>query len=384
MSSLPPASAPAEEPRPLASNETCTVSPSQHVTWRSCERKWGFQKLLGLRHDSAASILGGEVHAVRERYLVDGAQIDQGTKAGLIASTGLHQIPRPGQVWAEVEFSRWLRARSMYAADGGLAWYGIIDMLGLPGEPAPSEFTESCAFVGDHKTTSDLKWAKTEAQLRDDPQWNIYVDYAFSLTDVDRVKTLWHYVTTKKPLVAKPVVLWAERNDPHRQKVIEDLRNEAVLIETVRRKPPRDVNELRPNFAACRDYGGCPFAGVQCKSSLGDMFSVPNVPEKPSEPPTQKKSGAFDMSDFKAKLAAMKAGGSAAPTSEAPVNPPAEKRGPGRPAGSPNKPKPEGGADTGAIVAAIEAQTKAILEAVAAGNAATLERLDAIVEKLYE
>jgi hypothetical protein len=367
-SSFEPPAGPAR-PVALAPEEPCAVSPSQLVTRRSCERKWGFQKLLGLRHETAATILGGEVHAHREAYLGTGEPIDQTTKAGLIASVGLTQIPAPGDVVVEREFAYWIRPMDLRRRDGGLYWGGIIDMLSAPGTPR----ADSPAFIGDHKTTSDLKYAKSEQELRDDPQWNIYVAYLFALADVAVGQTLWHYITSRKPFVSKPVWVTAKRDDKYRLAVIETLKEESREIERIRRKPPEDVNDLEPNFAACRDYGGCPFQGGVCSAGLGTFFGA-TAPAKATAPETPASGGSV-MSDFASRIAAMKAGGASAPATApagAGVNPPPDgaevKRGPGRPPGARNKPKEEGGAiEVGALLPALDTgPIVAILTAMAA------------------
>jgi hypothetical protein len=331
---------PMPEPVALLPEELCTVSPSQLVTFDAerggCQRKWAFQKLLGLRHETAATILGGDVHAVRELYLGTGEPIDQTTKAGQIAATGLAQIPAPGTVATEVEFHFALRPWA--PGYGGLSWHGIIDMISMPGFPSFDSIFDSIVFIGDHKTTKNLRYAKSETELRSDPQWNTYVEYGFSLVrpayPEDLIKTLWHYLTTVKPYVPKPVVVWAERGDPYRLEQVEYLKSLSYDVETIRRKPPKDVNELPPNFNACRDYGGCPFQGHQCRSSVSELFQF-----KP-EGTTMAMSP-----EMQAKLAAMKNGGAApAAAAAAPINPPADSatpaaRRPGRPPGSTNKPK---------------------------------------------
>lgn len=359
-------SSPREKPEPLAPDRICTVSPSQHGTEESCLRKWGFQTLLGLRHDTAASLLGTAVHAHRDKYLRTGEPIDQTTKAGIVAATGLRELPPPGSVEVEVDFYRWIREPSrvaignvnnqrVFGIDGGLAHYGLIDFR----DRSNPRFT----LVGDHKSTSDLKWAKSEAQLRSDPQWNTYVDAEFKdRPEIDYVKTRWLYITTRKPHVSKPVELVADRDDKYRLRIVNDLEQRAKMLEEIRRAPPEDVNELPPNFDACRDYGGCPFQGRECRATLGALFQ-PKKQKQTTEP--------LPMADFKDRLKKFKAKqtGNTDPvnpksqkgkhdddmpdeetTEEQPTT--SDKRGRGRPPGSLNKPK-EVTMDTAPIVEAI-------------------------------
>jgi hypothetical protein len=368
-------------PVALPPSEPCAVSPSQLISKRRCSRYWGFQKLLNMRHDSAPAVFGRDVHGLREAHLQTGEPIDQTTKAGIVASTGLHQIPSPGNVIVEREFAQWLRPRDTYRGDGGLYWGGIIDMLSGPGFPRE----DSAAFLGDHKTTGDLKWAKSETELRSDPQWNVYVEYFFQLTGLDSVPTLWHYITTKKPFVSKPVWVEAKRDDQYRLAIVDQLKNETYEIENIRRAPPDDVNDLEPNLSACRDFGGCPYQGGVCRVGLGTFFGAPQAPAIPVTPVT----GATKMSAFDDRIAAMRApqtSAAVAPTS-AGINPPpdnapeAARRPPGRPPGARNKPKDEPtGAITNGAVEALALDLGPIVEALAA-IAAEQRRHNAEMEK---
>jgi hypothetical protein len=71
----------------------------------------------------------------------------------------------------------------------------------------PLSSPEGVHEVGDHKTTSDFKWALTSAGLRDDVQANLYA-YDIMVTEkVDLVYGRWIYYLTaagKRP-EARPV-----------------------------------------------------------------------------------------------------------------------------------------------------------------------------------
>lgn len=346
-----------KSPVPLAPGEVCDVSPTQISTYRSCKRKWAFQKLLGLRHDTAATIRGKKVHALRERALISGDPIDQTTIEGQIAATGFHEVTKPPTFDIAVEYE------FRHAITNTLRWHGIMDVIAVNDSPYP--------WITDHKTTANLRYAKSEAGLRSDPQWNIYAEVALRMfPEAAWAYLTWHYLTTKKPFVHKPVTLIAMRESSARIAEVGSLIATSKEIEKIRRNPPTDCNDLTPNTMTCGDYGGCPFRGAECRAGIGSFFQF--TKDNLSSDLVSlgsKQTKESNMSIMQDRLAAFRAkqGGKVNPTVSDDVEETAEetaesapvRRGPGRPPGSKNKPKEEttGGAgsiDLSPIVAILE------------------------------
>ncbi len=129
------------------------VSPSQISASRTCLRKWHGIYVGGEREpDTDATTRGKEIHRILEDYLNGKGPIDTTTHYGRVAASGLKYLPQPRTVITEGDFEM---------AGRGWVYHGFIDML----KPY---------YVGDHKTTSDLKYQKTEAELRLDPQVILY------------------------------------------------------------------------------------------------------------------------------------------------------------------------------------------------------------------
>lgn len=226
------------------------VSPSQIDTYLTCKRKWWFQSVLGIKppeHPSAA--LGTEVHAQLEKYLIDGTLPDD-SKAGKIAFPGLVHLPKPGTVTVELNMEDHKDTLRLQLA--GVDVTGRIDVFNAAGVDMPE--------VLDHKSTSDLKWAKSEDELKTNPQMIIYAKFArhFLQTkgmNINFVRTAHIVYLTKGKPHARPtsVVLSNEHVDEqwgHLTNVVEQMKLTSVLTAPA---------QAEPTEAACNKYGGCYF-----------------------------------------------------------------------------------------------------------------------------
>ena len=248
-----------------------SVSPSQFNTFSDCKRQWWFQSVFGLQTPQRPSAaLGEAVHDQLEAY-VDTGKLPDDSPAGRIAKAGLSLLPEPGTSWTEVSMSeRQKEGRDKETLTGvpgihlaGIKVNGFIDLLDLSGVRP---------LVIDHKTTSDLKYAKTAAELREDPQMVLYGTFALLAAlsqgiEVDEVDA-GHvvYLTKGAPLAKKTVVtlgtahLAAERKKL--EGVVEEMKGYAKT-----RTP--DAVPGEPN--SCNKYGGCHFRD-KC-SALGLLSS---------------------------------------------------------------------------------------------------------------
>jgi CRISPR/Cas system-associated exonuclease Cas4 (RecB family) len=137
------------------------VSVSQTKKYMRCQKSWWYQYgPLGIKPPAKASAkLGTLVHHILEEYQSNGTEPPE-TKAGRIASCGLDKLPDPDGLEIERSITLPLGENSKILCR--------IDMLG-----------KDRFYVGDHKTTSDFKWAKTRAELNTDVQLLTYAYAAY-------------------------------------------------------------------------------------------------------------------------------------------------------------------------------------------------------------
>lgn len=237
-----------------------------------CKRKWAWSKLDGIKskqHPSAKR--GEEVHKVLEDWLDKGIPIDTTTAIGKIASKGLQFLPLPGV--GEVE--RWIELTV-----NGIMYHGKIDL----------RFAENGRrVVLDHKTTTDLKWAKSEDDLRKDEQGVIYAAHEMVEHDVQEVELRWvYYVTQEGKEKAKKVSLIVTREDvePEFDKIEATAKEmEAIVEQNLKAK------DLEPTVTACDAYGGCSYVD-NCNLSSKERMKAIMAQQSLAEKLKAKQSGA--------------------------------------------------------------------------------------------
>lgn len=217
------------------------LSPSQIEKYDRCKRRWAIEYIGGMRpppHPSAQ--LGTDVHTVLENWLRDATPPNTNTKAGKIASRMISNLPPPGT--GEVERQFYLTTRNGLLYTGKIDWSGIF-------HGAPTAV--------DHKTTGNLAYAKTEAQLHSDLQAITYTLAGCLGFGTGEMQLLWNYATTKgrdpevravRTKISLPVV------EAKFESVVEPIAAEI----TAARKQGADPMSFPPNPAACEDFGGCP------------------------------------------------------------------------------------------------------------------------------
>lgn len=112
----------------------------------------------------------------------------------------------------------------------------------------------------DYKTTSSFDWAKTEEELREDPQVLLYALHAMQTFDLHEIECSWIYLLTDptkqpKSYVVSVVVTRAEAEAA----VLELAESAAEAIDQIRQhKAGRlRVVDLPQDISACKAYGGC-------------------------------------------------------------------------------------------------------------------------------
>lgn len=256
-------------------NTKMHLSANQINKWRRCNRAWGFEYLDELvPPPSLKQAFGSAVHAELEKWLKLG-RMPSDTPAGKVAAQGLHFLPTP-RSGLKIEYGfdmAWI---------GDVTLTGFIDCLCLDGvEPSDKNNWKGSGrpLVIDHKTTSALRYTKTEAELLEDPQAILYAVYTMIAFEAPAVDARWVYYAAsnskgkpRKPTGCRSVEVCFSASDPgflHR--VEELLRDSEKMIQALRDKPP--AISLDPEPKACGTFGGCPHR-ERCAFSDGEKIDA--------------------------------------------------------------------------------------------------------------
>ena len=233
------------------------VSVSQIQQWLRCEYRWywayGPPQLKG--EGGPATWLGSAVHIALEEYEA-GRGIPEAEylaelmedersfkdwdyerrykvakKAIPISSVGLDKLPEPGTVQVE---------RSIEMQCGSAVMVCRIDM-------------SAEGYIGDHKTTSNLSWAKSTHEVANNIQLLTYAYAALHEDPPEVVKIELLYRTTRgvcHTLNVSAEVPWQRVEDNWREMV----EISAALVEHKHDDTP---DKLTPNINACGDFRGC-------------------------------------------------------------------------------------------------------------------------------
>ncbi|HXB28081.1 MAG TPA: PD-(D/E)XK nuclease family protein [Gemmatimonadaceae bacterium] len=231
------------------------LSASQIQTFTECQRKWAWRVLDGVEEPpNKAAELGGQVHAELEKYL-RGESIDFTTELGYIAASGLQHLPAPGTpgLLIEQEFH--------FEGPSGHTYLGYKDL-------------EEPGIVTDHKTTSDLRWQKTEDELRLDIQATLYaVDYFRKHPEEPHVGLRWVYYQTKNTRKSAVTHIRVSQAEVwQRFLAIEQIAEQMdAATQPKENGEPVRALDLPPNINHCSAYGGCPHQG-RCNLSPFDKM----------------------------------------------------------------------------------------------------------------
>lgn len=218
------------------------VSPSQIKTFRSCPRKWWYEKVAKAPAPrwSAATNLGTNIHTELENYYLHGYEPQHP-----LIQPGRHLLPeRHEQIAVEIQLADpWLYA-------GAVLVTGFIDLV-LP-------HTDPLQIVDWKSTSNILKYGKTRSELSTDVQMAIYAKWAQHKYDVDEVTVAHIQFQTKGDPLARRVE-WEHTVDTVKPLWLSIESDVAEMSRCASLKTPEEVT---PNLAACNDYGGCPYRGI--------------------------------------------------------------------------------------------------------------------------
>ena len=253
-------------------------SPSQVAAYRRCPSRWALKYLFG--QDAPAgkgAELGKTVHALLEHYLLTGeAPSGDDERAVEIATAAIPGLPAPPLRPALVEREVWIDGAGQIPPAKG-----VIDLL-LPGDSTPE--------IIDHKTTSSIvKFAKTEEQLRFDPQ---AIVYAYAVMDEsawvpDHVVVSLRYTQTQG--AAKTETRSARFTADEVREAFERLVGGTVSEMASCARDVQTLEDVRFSIEACGDYGGCPYR-VRCAkvgrstSPFASLFQSDTPKESPIMP----------------------------------------------------------------------------------------------------
>jgi len=229
------------------------VSVSQIRKYKRCPRAWWYEygPLQDKSPPKPAAALGSKVHDILEKYLLEGTEPPD-TKPGRIASCGLDKLPDPSGLSIEESITLPLSENSKILCR--------IDMLGT------DQF-----YIGDHKTTSDFKWAKTRGELNTDIQLLTYAYAAYYEDKPETVDAELIYYRTRGLPVSMSVstsLSWDQI-----EKNWQDLGE--IAEEMAPKKTDPTGETCGGNANACGDYGGC-YHAQKCPFSPKNRNTLAN------------------------------------------------------------------------------------------------------------
>jgi len=256
----------------MGSLSKLVVSPSQFEKFRRCLRAYSFEYVMGLRPPSSPKQqFGTAVHAQLEQWLSKGTP-PADTPEGRVAKQGINKglLPTPSdKLRVEDKWSFWA---GLYG-DTEVFFSGFADCI-VP--PSVGCCGAGEAMVIDHKTTSDLRWAKTEDQLKTDPQALLYSAWAMLQFQVGKIKARWVYYAAdakgeRKPRGAQAVCVEFQANGAAFLDGIDRILQDTKELVRIRTNEVQAL-DLAPSPESCQAYGGCPHRNL-CALSSADRLA---------------------------------------------------------------------------------------------------------------
>lgn len=222
-------------------------SASQIETFEMCQRKWWYNKRLKLKVPPTKDTnIGSAVHGEIERYFEDGDE----SKLSAIARPGLPKLRELRARDPKIELSIGKDKRKGLGTGEPL-----ITLAGLPGEGFIDVYLPF--EVWDHKTTGQMKYAKSAEELRVANQLVLYARASQVIEkDFTRPVKVGHIVYLKVPPYGVRVTD-VDLAPEHIESRIQVLDGTVSLMKQV--ADVRSEISVTPTWTACTAYGGCPF-----------------------------------------------------------------------------------------------------------------------------
>lgn len=314
-------------------------SASQVSSYEMCPRKWAWNKVDGLPSTSNKyAEMGTQVHSHLETWLTK-RKLPAVGEAAAIANAMIPYLPPPQAIDAEN-----VERRFVWSFED-VSFQGFIDLVQVG--------TSKDVTIYDHKTTSDLQWAKSEEDLLDDVQATLYARVLMDQMSTDTVQLQWTYATRKARPQVLPVKITVTRDDIE-SRVAHTVASAREMQEILLSEC--SAVDVPYNASACGAFGGCPF---QANCNLTTRQKVQSAMSQENQ-----------HNSFLQRLQARKATGATNPSGAAAalaVNPPEAARAE-MPAAPPTLPhaEPESSPESSPDVQDIEEQLAEVSAAVAA------------------
>jgi hypothetical protein len=274
------------------------ISPSSYKTFRSCRRKWYYQKVLGVPEGAGKKhlVLGSAVHLLLELYLRDGVSPDQ-WNADHLREELWAEAYTPGQAERQQQTFDELVEQVIRIARSGVDLLrparkaikegkGAVE-LRLAGQCGPLPYLSfsdvlfsedpggrGIPAVYDHKTSSNPQGRyahQTEEQVRRDPQLLFYAHAATDAEDrVDGVVLRHTYFPTKGGNARYIEGVATEEEINANWQKFEHVAQ--LMLDTQAIERPEEVAGTK---STCKAYGGCPFADVCPKTTNMENDPMP-------------------------------------------------------------------------------------------------------------
>ena len=248
-----------------------------------CWRRYWFRYVAGIKEPETASMKEGTaLHAQLEHYLVTGQDV-----LGKITQPGKHLLPAPGSVIVEAPLSPTLLL-------GGVRLVGFIDVQNESGwyvdlDGVLKQDPPNTVEVLDHKTTSNVMWAKPGEGLINTIQMPIYgMDVIQRRPETEWVRLSHIYYQTRgTPQAVKRTALVsvasiADRWDkialliPQVQEVVKRTSVEEVSIDCKHEGACFSYNRRCPNESNC--YKGDAYGGMRIAAAVDSQRRSRNKP----------------------------------------------------------------------------------------------------------
>lgn len=258
-----------------------------------CPRKWAWNKIDGLQSPpNKYAEMGTQVHSHLETWLKH-RKLPAIGEAAVVANAMIPHLPPPQAVEPH-DIEREFQWRFQE-----VAFRGFIDLIHFDSSK------QVPVTIYDHKTTSDLQWAKTAEDLGVDVQATLYARVLMDQTSTDVVQLQWTYATRKARPQVLPVRRLITRDEilPRVSQTVASAREMQSILNA-----GCTAIEVPYDASACDAFGGCPFR-PNCNLTTQQKFQSAMTQEN------QKNS-------FLQRLQARKAGTSGAAPATFAVNPP--------------------------------------------------------------